>query len=261
MNENKDNNLLNFASNKYSQNGEDGIIEEIIKRLKLDKSQENWCVEFGAWDGINLSNSFNLVTKGWNAIYIEGDVKKFKTLLKTSNKFSNIFPINKYVSKDKSSKYSLDNILLKTHIPKSFDLLSIDIDSFDLEVWESLNLYNPKIVIIEINSSYLPGILKWHSNKFRNSGGNSFSATLNVAKDKGYVLVCHCGNMIFIKKELKDLINIKEIYFLYPELLYNYKWYSIEQENFIFKYMRRIKAFFDEKIKKRSKKLIKKILF
>ena len=62
MNENHYINLNNFRKNNYSQNGEDGIIKEIIKRLKLDKNpNNNWCVEFGAWDGIYLSNTYNLV--------------------------------------------------------------------------------------------------------------------------------------------------------------------------------------------------------
>ena len=53
----------------------------------------------------------------------------------------------------------MDNLLEKTNLPKDFEILSIDIDSYDLEVWESLVFYKPKIVIIEINSSYPPGII------------------------------------------------------------------------------------------------------
>ena len=78
--------LLKYSSNVYSQNGEDGVIKEIIKRLSLDKKDKNWCVEFGAWDGIYLSNTFNLVKQGWEAVYIEGDQKRFKDLLKKEDK-------------------------------------------------------------------------------------------------------------------------------------------------------------------------------
>ena len=85
---NKSGNLVDFAYNNFSQNGEDGIIQEIIKRIGLQKSKENWCVEFGAWDGIHLSNTFNLVQQGWNAVYIEGNKSRYKDLIRTSKKYN-----------------------------------------------------------------------------------------------------------------------------------------------------------------------------
>ena len=48
-----------FKKNIYSQNGEDGILEEVLKKLDLKKN--GWCCEFGAWDGKHGSNTFNLV--------------------------------------------------------------------------------------------------------------------------------------------------------------------------------------------------------
>ena len=93
--------------------------------------------------------------------------------------------------------------------------------------------YSPKIVIIEINSSYPPGIVKWHSNNFKNSNGNSFSATLQVAKNKGYKLAIHTGNMIFVREDLIELIRIEKKFIKYPELLFNDLWYSIEKVLFL----------------------------
>ena len=40
-----------------------------------------------------------------------------------------------------------------TEIPINFDILSIDVDSYDYQIWKSVEKYKPKIVIIEINSS------------------------------------------------------------------------------------------------------------
>tara|TARA_B100000963_G_scaffold67973_1_gene56149 strand:+ start:2578 stop:3360 length:783 start_codon:yes stop_codon:yes gene_type:complete len=246
--DNKSENLINFAFNNFSQNGEDGVIQEILRRLGLQNSEKNWCVEFGAWDGIHLSNTFNLVEQGWNAVYLEGDKSRYKDLIKTAKKYPKIFPINAFVSKESNSRKRLDELLKKTEIPLDFDLLSIDIDSYDLEVWESLKEYNPKIIIIEINSEYPPGIIKWHSNKHQNTKGNSFSATLNVAKDKGYELCCHTGNMIFIKSELISMLNIDEKYLKFPELLYNDLWFSLDKQNGFLKFIRRLNTFFQVKI-------------
>ena len=35
-----------FKRNVYSQNGEDGILQELLKKLNLEKN--GWCCEFGA---------------------------------------------------------------------------------------------------------------------------------------------------------------------------------------------------------------------
>lgn len=211
-----------YKYNVFSQNGEDGIIQELLLRLQEKISKDTWCVEFGAWDGIHLSNTFNLVKNGWNAFYIEGNIERYKDLKKTCGKFNKLLSECRYVEKDIESPNSLDNILESKRIPLNFDILSIDIDSFDLEIWESLKNYSSKIVIIEINSCYLPGILKWHTGKPGNSfGGNSFSATLMVAKKKGYQLICHTGNMIFVKKEYIEHIDLNEKYITYPELLFD----------------------------------------
>ena len=90
-----------FKKNIYSQNGEDGILEEILIKLNLKKN--GWCCEFGAWDGKYCSNTFNLVKNfSYKAIYIEGDENKFKDLKKTESKYPNIYAINKKIDKNKN---------------------------------------------------------------------------------------------------------------------------------------------------------------
>ena len=179
--------LQKYKKNVYSQNGEDGIILEILKRLKLNLKKNRWCCEFGAWDGIHGSNTFNLVKNlNYNAIYIEGEKNKYKDLLNTSKRFKKIIPFNKFVDYKKNSLNSLDKILKKTKITKDFDILSIDIDSFDLAVWKSLRKYRPKIVIIEINSGLLPGIKQVHGN---GKIGNSFTSTMEYAQKNKYQFI------------------------------------------------------------------------
>jgi hypothetical protein len=212
--------LNKFQFNIYSQNGEDGVIEEILKRLVISNGNKNWCVEFGAWDGIHLSNTFALVEKNWNAVYIEGDSDRYQDLLKTSRKYSQIVPIQAFVTRFQNEENPLDRLLKQTQLPKEFELLSIDIDSYDLDVWESLTCYSPKIVIIEINSHVPPGIVWRHSPE---NQGNTFSATLNVAHHKGYTLVCHTGNCIFVRNDLVGKIKLDSQYIQYPELLFLYE--------------------------------------
>lgn len=225
-----------YKKNVYSQNGEDGIILEILRRLKLNR-KNRWCCEFGAWDGIHGSNTFNLVKNlNFNAVYIEGEKNKYKDLLNTSKRFKKIIPFNKFVEYEKNSLNSLDKILKKTQISKDFDILSIDIDSFDLAVWKSLKKYRPKIVIIEINSGLLPGIKQVHG---KGKIGNSFSSTVEYAQKNKYQLVCHTGNCIFIDKKYskklkihKKFLNNKNV-----ELLFDKSWFN-KREYFIKKILK-----------------------
>jgi hypothetical protein len=194
---------LKYNKNVFSQNGEDGIIEELLKRLEINSG---WVCEFGAWDGIHLSNTFNLIKKGFKGVFIEGDKKKYIDLLKTVNKHPNIIPINAFVDHN-NSENSLDNLLTKTNIPLNFDILSIDIDSYDYQVWQNLIKYRPKIVIIEINSSVNTDNLL-HIHNGDTYQGTGFRPMFNLALEKNYKFVLHTGNMIFIDNIYFDKLNI-----------------------------------------------------
>lgn len=242
-----------FKKNVFSQNGEDGILEEIIKRISDVPIEQLNCVEFGAWDGKKFSNTFNLVMQGSRAVYIEGSMVKFQNLLKTAKEFKKIIPINAFVDRLPNTKTSLDN-LIKNYVDISdYDILSIDIDSYDLEVWHNHTGY-PKIVIIEINSSIKPGIFQWHGSE--GAIGNSFSSTLEVAKNKGYNLVCHTGNMIFVRNDLINNLNLSDIDLEFPERLFNWYWVvDITNGKSLFKHiLRKITPNF---IKDTAKKIMK----
>jgi len=212
--------LNHFLKNIYSQNGEDGLIEELLLRMQLPLSG-GWCVEFGAWDGKHCSNTFALVQNNeWSAIFIEGDDSRFNDLLHTVQDHQKITPVLAFVDRFFGEPNCLDYLLAKTQIPKDFDLLSIDIDSYDLDIWESLEGYSAKIVVIEINSGILPGVIWRHS---PTTPGNTFTATLNVGISKGYTLVCHTGNLIFVRNDYISKINLDKKYLLCPEGLFSYK--------------------------------------
>jgi hypothetical protein len=209
--------LLEYRDNKYSQLGEDGIIEEICYRLGI---KEGWFVEFGAWDGQHLSNTYNLLAhKGWQGVFIECDPVKYKALLHTKEAFpKRLHTLCAMVGFEGESK--LDNLLAKTPIPQDFELLSIDIDSYDWQVWNALERYRPRIVIIECASAIPPGIYQIHDPPA--SVGASFTALVNLGRSKGYQLVCHTGNCIFVRDELVPNLNLEAQLLASPEKLFNY---------------------------------------
>jgi hypothetical protein len=207
-----------FQSNVYSQNGEDGILQVILDQLGILSNEQKWCVEFGSWDGKHLSNTFNLVeSHGFAAVYIEGDADRYEDLKITAKENQLIHPVLAFVEWQSSSQNTLDKLLKQSPLPENFDVLSIDIDSYDLDVWDSLENYFPKVVVIEINSSIPPGIVWRHG---PSTPGNTFTATINVAKVKGYTLVCHTGNLIFVRDDFAKNLMIEAKFRIFPELLF-----------------------------------------
>lgn len=183
--------LLEFRSNKYSQNGEDGVIAELLVRLDISKG---WFVDVGACDGRHLSNTFCLVDCGWSGVEIEPDPAKFEDLVRTAAGFpGQLLPICDRAAGDGPS--SLERLLGDTSVPREFDVLNIDIDSYDYQVWSGLKCYQPKVVVIESNSAYLPAVEVVHR-AGSTEPGSSFSARRALGSSKGYSLVCHTGKMV-----------------------------------------------------------------
>lgn len=183
-----------YKKNVFSQNGEDGIIEKLINIFKIDASNELIC-EFGAADGIFYSNTFNLI-KNYNtkALYIEGDNTYYNKLEELSKEYTSIIPHKEYVNNN------LEEIFKMYDIDKDFLLLSIDIDGNDYNVWKSLINYHPRIVIIEVASGIIPPIKSIYD---KNKGTcTSFMSMYELGISKGYELLCHTGNMIFIRNDL-----------------------------------------------------------
>ena len=194
-----------YNRNVYSQNGEDGILEEILIRLNITSG---WVCEFGAWDGIHFSNTFNLVQRGFNAVYIETDSEKYAELLLTVDANPNIYPMHAHVDHAEDSESSLDNLLKTTEIPNDFEVMSMDIDSYDYQVWKSLKTYNPKVVVIKINSA-----VGTHYTDYINDSvvynGTGFKPMFDLAIEKGYTFALHTGNMIFVRNDMFNLLNIQ----------------------------------------------------
>lgn len=188
--------LTTFKRNVHSQFGEDGIIEEILKRLNAAASTDGWCVEFGAWDGMHLSNTYNLIqNKNYKAVLIEGDAQKYETLKKNIPQ-DDVVKVCRFVSFE--GENSLDAILRSTPIPVDFDLLSVDIDGCDYYILESLNLYCPKIICIEFNPSVPNEIEFVQPRNFSVKQGASAKSLILLGEKKGYSLVAVTESNVFM---------------------------------------------------------------
>lgn len=200
--------LLKYQYRVNSQNGEDGIIDEIIKRVGVNGKV---FVEIGVGDGTENNTAF-LLTKGWTGFWI--DSNDFRKNIRKKH----IIPENRlkgvvaFVNRE-----NIKDIFSKLLIPKEFDILSIDVDLNTYYVWEGLEEYKPRIVIVEYNS-LLPPDVNWKVNYDPNriwDKSQNFGASLKAFELLGekfdYCLV-GCDffgvNAFFVRKDLvKDLFE------------------------------------------------------
>lgn len=172
-----------FRKNITSQYGEDGIIEELFRIIGEGKKS---CIEFGAWDGKYLSNVWNLWhNKEWNALLIEGEKDRADQLKNSISNFKNVKVSNKFVRV--TGEDTLDNIVKENKFEQNVDLLSIDIDSDDYGILNSLEYLKPRVIIIEYNPTVPP-----HLEIVQQNGeffGASALSILKLANTKGYKLV------------------------------------------------------------------------
>lgn len=195
--------LNRFEHKIYSQHGEDGIIREIFNRIGTTSKT---FFEFGAGSG-SENNTIVLLIDGWKGWWLDGGdyVDVYKKLFAPSIEAGKLTVAQKFVT----SK-NINDIVKELDTPGEIDLMSIDIDGNDYYVWEALTATKPRVVVIEYNSAYPPGMhflqdestASWNGSNFF---GSSLHTQNELAKKKGYTLVC-CdligANAFFVRSDL-----------------------------------------------------------
>lgn len=165
--------------NVYSQNGEDAVLEYMLGHLNVTSGT---LVEFGAWDGFYFSNiqyTFQQ-NKDFHVVFIEPDKQRFEQLV-IKNTHPNIHCLNEFITTEPNQLTKL----LEGHVHGELQVMSMDTDNNDLDIWRA-NSLRPKIVIIECPKCYK------HSRRF-----DLYS---QFEKD-GYKLVYVTGNYVFVRKD------------------------------------------------------------
>lgn len=207
--------LKNCNRNKCIYSINEPIIDFIFEKINIDKG---FFIEFGAWDGINLSNCKKLYDNGWSGMFIEADDNKFNDLKKNYNNNKRIITVNSFVD---TNENTLDIILKKNNID-NVDFCSIDIDGLDLNIFNSIENIFPKLVCIEGGQVLFPT----EKNKvpINIQSDNVTQSLYNYITDfenKGYKILCAYQDIFFIKKEYYHLFDVNtNIYKLYIDGLF-----------------------------------------
>ena len=200
----------------FSQNGEDGIIDYLIQKLKVDKKN---FIEIGVGNYRESNTRFLYNShhpKGLIIDYIDdmkSEVKKHVNFWKGDLRICN-------------QKIDSENILdlLNKNCDYEIDLFSIDIDSIDYWIIKKLKNNISKIFVAEYNPVFgaelevtVPNISGFDRTKYHYSNlcyGISLKALINLMDQKGYYFIgsnIQKINAFFISKEFKKDVFFKNI--------------------------------------------------
>lgn len=197
--------LVHFEWQSFSQNGEDGIIAEIFRRIGVSS---RYFVEFGVGDGLENNTSL-LLAQGWKGLWIEGDpdsAKKIENGLRPLIDTGALRFLQRFVTAE-----GIEQVFAEAGVPSEFDLLSIDIDGNDYWVWNAIRQFRPRVVIIEYNAIFPPAtewVCAYRSERVWDGSGDhgaSLRSLEMLGLAKGYRLVSCCFegvNAFFVRSDL-----------------------------------------------------------
>ena len=197
--------LLKFGYRVYSQSDEDGILQEIFRRIGT-KSRS--FIEIGSGDGLE-NNTLYLLMQGWHGIWIEASARKVATARSSAGGFIRGGALR--IERQFVRAANVDGLLARLASEAEVDLVSLDIDGNDFYVLQALQSISPRVVVCEYNAKFPPDVA-WvmeHNESHRWNGTDYFGASLKawemLLERKGYSLVgCNLlgCNAFFVRKDL-----------------------------------------------------------
>jgi hypothetical protein len=194
--------LTAFERKVTSQNGEDGVLLEILSRIG---ASTRYFVEFGASDGTEGNCVLLADVAGWRGLFVESSNEDFARL---DGKYANNSGVRTVQALMTSE--TVEDVFRAADVPEEFDVLSVDIDGADYWVWEAISSFRPRVVIIEHNSALDANtrlvqprdLTDWDKTEFF---GASLGALADLGDAKGYRLV-HVEmsglNTFFVRSDL-----------------------------------------------------------
>ena len=171
-------NLRDYEKQIYSQCGEDGVLLHLFESIG---APTRYFVEFGAKDGVTVSNTANLrLHHGWKGLLMDAEAVGDDDLVTPA-----------FVTAE-----NVNDLFEEHGVPKTFDLLSIDIDGNDYWVWKALDRFTPRVVVVEYNIFFAHDdarTMPYDANHRWEEGscyhGASLAALRKLGDEKGYAMV------------------------------------------------------------------------
>jgi hypothetical protein len=170
----------------FSQNGEDGVLAELFRRLGV---RDGSFVEFGVQSGREGNCVFLADVLGWRGLFMEMDAgpsaaleRKYLANPRVTTQRTQVTPDN------------VEGLFAGAEVPTEPAVVSIDVDGPDYWIWRAIEGFRPWVVVVEYNSALHPASRLvqpldappgWSGT---DRYGASLGALVALAADKGYRL-------------------------------------------------------------------------
>jgi phage shock protein A len=219
--------LRAYERRVYSRGGEDGIIQEILHRIGVEA---RYFVELGVQSATESNCARLVLQENWLGLFIESDDLKFQQLTESYQASWGVRCI-----RATASSRNIEHLLAENGVPFNLDVLAIAVNGNDYWLWNALNRWRPRLIVIEYNGSYPPA-QKWvmqenldHKWDGTSYYGASLASLTALGRKKGYTLVGadSCGRTAFFVRD--DLAGAEK----FLDAVVHYHYSSPEQGPFL----------------------------
>jgi hypothetical protein len=173
---------------RFSHMGEEAVIERLLADYP---PAARYCVDLGAGDGVDGSNTFALFRAGWDGLAVEPEPRRFAFLARVLAGADGVA-----LARCGVTPPNVVALLQSFGVPREFGFLDLDIDGYDYFVLDALlEAFRPGLMCVEINEKFPPPLrfrVKWDPG-FRYAGGHvygfSVAALGELAERHGYAIV------------------------------------------------------------------------
>jgi hypothetical protein len=201
------NNIHDFEFKVFSQWGDDGIIQYLIKKISVPQKT---FIEFGVENYSESNTRFLLLNNNWSGFIMDGSEDHIK-YIKRQNYYwrYDITATCSFITAE-----NINDLLKQSSFEKDVGIYHIDIDGNDYWVWKATTIINPIIVIVEyqslfgcgrpITTIYDQDFLRTEAHYSNLLYGSSLLSLCDLAEEKGYFFIgCNSSgnNAYFIRKD------------------------------------------------------------
>jgi hypothetical protein len=200
--------LRDYEFKVFSQLGEDGILQHLIKCVKIENKT---FVEFGVEDFFESNCRFLLMKDNWQGFVLDGSAKNMERLRRAYFFWKyHLIAHSAFITRE-----NINELLVQSGFDEQIGILSIDLDGNDYHILQAIEFYKPCILVCEYNAVFgatrkisIPYQADFNRTRAHHSNlywGASLAAMTYLAEKKGYALVGTSAaslNAFFVRNDL-----------------------------------------------------------